>query len=145
MAIVPTSYKNAAAFGTPAFEVLDEYTNQALLASGVPALTPSKRVLLGDSLTLAQFSVVGLSSGKLVLATSGGVAAIGVLAHPASSGASNTTKFGEVFITGDFNIGPDSPLVWDTSFDTEAKKGAVGGQTPNLMFRRRTASGSAQA
>lgn len=144
MAIVPTSYKNADAFGTPAFEVLDEYTNTALLASGSPALTSTKRILLGDSLTLANFSVVGISSGKLVLATDAGVAAIGVLAHAAASGVTNTTKFGEVFITGDFNIGPDSPLVWDASFTTEAKKGAVGGQSPNLMFRRRTASGSAQ-
>ena len=145
MAIVPTSYKNADAFGTPAFEVLDEYTNTALLASGSPALTSSKRILLGDTLTLAQFSVVGISAGKLVLATDGLIAAVGVLAHAAASGAANATKWGEVLITGDFNIGPDSPLVWDVSFTTEAKKAAVGGQSANLMFRRRTASGSAGA
>lgn len=144
MANVPTTYKNADAHGVPAFEVLDTYTQQALLAGSEPQLSPAVRILLADSLTLAQFTVVGLdpTTKKLVKATynateANAIKAIGVLVHAATSGSSNTTIFGEVWLTGCFNIGTDSPLVWDSSFDTEAKKLAWHVGLPGLLFRRR--------
>jgi hypothetical protein len=143
MTTVPTSYRYADNRGTPAFEVLDLHTDQNLLAGSSPGLTAPRRVLLGDSLTLAAFTVVGLSSGKLVAAVSGSVTPIGVLVHAATSGATNTTKHGEVWLTGNFNADADSPLVWDSSFDTLAKKvnSLIG--SSNLVFRARKATGSA--
>lgn len=145
MTDVYSSYGNAGNFGTPAFEVLDTYLQQNLLSSAHPPLGETLRVLLGDSKTLARYTVVGISSGKLVAAVSGSITPIGVLAHAATSGASNTTIYGEVHITGDFNIDADSPLVWDASYDTVAKKTMAAGQAnPNLMFRSRTASGAAK-
>lgn len=153
MADVPVSYANADAHGVPAFEALDTYTQQTLLCSANPAQMETVRVLLADSLTLAKFSVVGLNAaGKLVLALddqttpANNIDPIGVLAHAAVSGATNTTKFGEVHLTGDYNIDADSPLVWDASFTTAALKtfAPVPGN-PNLMFRSRTASGVSKA
>lgn len=143
MVDVPVSYLNADKRGVPSFEQLDNVTNTNLLAGAEPGLQPAQRILLGDSLTLAQFTVVGISSGKLVKAVQGSITPIGVLAHAATSGAANTTKFGEVLLTGNYNADADSPLVWDASFDTLAKKvGAVVGN-PNLVFRSRSATGSA--
>jgi len=142
MANVNTMYRNADTHGIPAFAALDTYLQQALLAGSEPALQPASRVLLDDSLTLAQFTVVGLTAGKVVKAVynatvASGVVPIGVLAHAAVSGATNTTIFGEVWLTGCFNAGAESPLVWDSTFDTEAKKtqwaGLVG--RPSLIFR----------
>lgn len=142
MATINTSYQNAGARGVPAFDVMDTYVDSNLVAGAEPAIQQPRRVLLGDSLDLAQFTVVGISSNKLVKAVSGSVTAIGVLAHAATSGASNSTKYGEVLPTGCFNAGSDdsgtdSPLVWDASFDTLAKKEAAAGFNPNLIFRSR--------
>lgn len=147
MADVPSSYANAGAHGVPAFEALDTYTMQNLLCSGEPAQQATVRILLADSTTLAKFTVVGLdTNGKLVASTwhaTTPIKPIGVLAHAATSGATNTTIHGEVHLTGDYNIDADSPLVWDASYDSEAKKtfAPVTGN-PNLMFRSRTASGA---
>ena len=149
MANVNTSYKNAGAHGLPAFDSLDTYLDANLTAGAEPAVQQPLRILLGDSLDLAQFTVVGLSAGKLVKATynatlGSAVQPIGVLMQAATSGASNSTIYGEVSLAGCFNAGSDdagtdSPLVWDASFDTLAKKttwaGVVG--NPNLVFRSR--------
>ena len=134
-------YNRADIRGTPAFEAFDPLTSQNLLAGSEPPLGPTTRLLLDDSLNLAQFTVVGLNAGRLVPAVFGVTPAIGVLAHAASSGAANATKYGEVFLTGDFNVGDDSPLVFDASFDTLAKKVSVA--SPTLKFRTRRATGSA--
>lgn len=142
MADVNTSYNNASSFGTPAFEVLDTYKQQNLIAGVEPRRQQPVRILLASSLTLAKFSVVGLNaSNQLTLATwasdGSGVKPIGVLEYAATSDASNTTKFGEVVLTGCYNTDADSPLVWDSTFDTQAKKnGSVVGN-PNLIFRSR--------
>lgn len=143
MATIPTSYRNASSFGTPAFEVLDTYTQQNLIAGVEPGRQQPVRILLASSTNLAKFSVVGLNaSNQLVLATYNAdpevaIKPIGVLEHAATSGASNTTIFGEVVLTGCYNTDADSPLVWDASFDTQAKKnGSVVGD-PNLIFRSR--------
>lgn len=151
MATVNTSYKNAGVHGVPAFETLDEYVDSNLVAGAEPAIQAPVRILLGDDLNLAQFSVVGLSAGKVVLATynavlDSAIKPIGVLAHAATSGAANTTVYGEVLLTGNFNAGSDdagsdSPLVWDASFDTLAKKteweGVINLQGGNLRFAKR--------
>lgn len=151
MATIPTSYKNAGARGVPAFESLDTYIDSNLVAGAEPAIQQPVRILLGDSLTLEQFTVVGLSSGKLVKATynatlASAIRPIGVLMQKAVSGASNTTIYGEVSLTGCFNAGSaddgtDSPLIWDTTYDTLAKKttweGVTNLQGGNLIFRKR--------
>lgn len=153
MATVTTSYQNHGTAGVPAFEVLDEWIDSNLVASAEPAIQQPTRLLLADSLTLAAFTVVGLdSSGKLVKATynatvASGIKPIGVLLYAAVSGASNTSIYGEVLLTGHFNVGSndagaDSPLVWDSSFDTLAKKTTWPGLpiyqgNPNLKFSRR--------
>lgn len=147
MAIIKTSYQNAAAHGVPAFEVLDTFVDANLVAGAEPAINAPVRILLGDNQNLPQFTVVGLSGGKLVRATynatlASAIRPIGVLAHAAVSGAANTTISGEVLLTGVFNAGDDSPLVWDASFDTLAKKttweGVINLQGGNLIFRKRT-------
>jgi hypothetical protein len=136
MAVIPTSYKNADSYGRASFEVLDEYTQQFLLAGSEPALTPANRIPLAAGVTLAQFSVVALDvDGNLILATSADKV-IGVLAHAADQTTGST--HGEVYLTGVFNVGADSPLVFDASFaDTAAKEAATVGN-PNLVFRSRT-------
>ena len=150
MTTVPTGYQYADRRGTPAFEVLDDFTQQNLLAGSEPGLGTTTRILLASSTTLAALSVVGLdASNHLVLATynatpSSAITPIGVLVHAASSGSSNTTKHGEVWLTGNFNAGDDSPLVWDTSFDTLAKKGAAVPAKSHLQFRTRRATGTPQ-
>lgn len=144
MANVDTAYRNADARGVPSFEQLDTYIQTHLLAGAEPRLQPATRILLADSKTLAQFSVVAINntSKKLELAVAGltGQTLAGVLAHAATSGASNSTVYGEVWLTGNFNAGTDSPLVWDASVDTLAEKLAMTLGNPNLQFTARTAS-----
>lgn len=145
------SYANVDSWGRPAFEVLDDYTMSVLLAGATPALADPMAVLLADSQTLAIYTVVGLnSSGNLVPATWGtngsdGVKAIGVLARAATSGTSNTTVKGNVWYQGCFNIDDKSPLVWDSSFDTEDKKRTafIGSPAPcQIVARRRLGAGA---
>lgn len=145
MANVYPNYQNANAHGVPAFENIDTYLNQFLLAQNEPGIQQPVRILLADSQTLAQFTVVGLSSGKLVKATynateSSAIKPIGVLVHAATSGASNTTIYGEVWLEGSFNTDADSPLVWDSSFDTVAKKQGYNTANSRLRFVGRTST-----
>jgi hypothetical protein len=142
------NYQNSGSgtHGVPAFEAIDTYANQFLLAGNEPGIQQPVRILLGSSLNLAQFSVVGLdSSKKLVLATynateASAIKPIGVLAQPATSGASNTTIYGEVFLEGSFNTDADSPLVWDSSYDTVAKKQGYNSANSRLRFASRTST-----
>jgi len=151
MTDIPVSYLNADKRGLPSFEALDTLTQTNLLAGSEPGMSAPVRILLADSIVLAQFSVVGLDADdNLVLAEYNAdpdlaIKPIGVLLHAATSGAANATIHGEVVLTGNYNCGADSPLVWDASFDTVAKKaGSVVGN-PNLIFRARLASGSPAA
>jgi hypothetical protein len=148
MTDVPVSYLWADKRGTPAFEVLDRLTQQQLLAGSEPGLSAPVRILLASSKVLAAFTVVGLdASNHLVAALYDTdpdvlIKPIGVLLHAATSVGSNTTIHGEVWLTGNFNAGTDSPLVWDATFDTLAKKtGSVVGN-PNLVFRSRLGTGT---
>lgn len=146
MTTVNLGYQSADTHGRATFDVMDDYAQKFLLAGAEPALQPAAPVLLADSLDLAQFTVVGLnSSGKLVKAAynateASGIAPIGVLAHAAVSGSSNTTIYGQVWRFGCFNADADSPLVWDSTFDTLAKKTEWVGvlRNSNLIFRSRS-------
>lgn len=147
MANVYPNYQNAssATHGVPAFETIDNYYNQFLLAGNEPGIQQPVRVLLGDSLTLAQFTVVGISGGKLVKATwnvteGSAIKPIGVLAQPSTSGAANATIYGEVFLEGSFNTDADSPLVWDATYDTAAKKQGYNATNSRLRFASRTSA-----
>lgn len=148
MTDIPVSYLKSDVRGKPTFEALDQLVPQQLLAGSEPGLSPTTRILLASSIALAPLSVVGLDANNhLVLATYNAVAAnaikpIGVLLHAATSVAANATIHGEVFLTGNFNAGDDSPLVWDATFDTLAKKVASVVGNPNLIFRSRRATGA---
>lgn len=153
MSTINVSYKNADVRGVPALEVMDTLVDSNLVAGAEPPMRAPVRILMADSLTLAQFTVVGVdATGKLVKAVynatvASGVKPIGIMAHGATSGASNTTIHGEVWLSGCFNVGSDdagtdSPLIWDASFDTAAKKTTWPGLpmfngNPNLLFRKR--------
>lgn len=148
MATRNSSYDNVDGWGRPAFEVLDDYTMAVLLAGVTPPLGDPMQVLLADSQTLAIYTVVGLdANNKLVKATwnatpANAIKPIGVLARSAVSGASNTTVKGNVYYTGCFNIDEKSVLVWDATFDTEAKKrdAFIGSPAPcQIVARRRLA------
>ena len=147
MATVDTTYKPQIQ-NRPSFEVMDIYTQSDLTAGAEPPREQPVRILMGDSLTLARFTVVGLAADKrLVPATynatpANAITPIGVLEHSATSGASNTSQYGEVVLTGVYNVGDDdagtgSPLVWDASFTTAAQKMASVIGSALLIFRRR--------
>ena len=139
-------YANVDSWGRPAFEVLDDYTMSVLLAGVTPALSDPMNILLANSQNLAIYTVVGLdSAGKLTTATWGtdgtdGVKPLGVLARSAVSDSSNSKSVrGLVYYQGCFNIDDKSPLVWHSSFDTEAKKLAafIGSPAPSQVVVRR--------
>ena len=77
------------------------------------------------SQTLAAYTVVGLNaSGEVVKATwnatpASAVKPIGILMYPVTTGASGDKLAARVLRSGCVN--PDR-LVWDSSFDTDAKK-----------------------
>ncbi len=143
MATVDTTYKPQIV-NRPMFEVMDTYVGSDLTAGAEPGRQQPVRILLGDNMNLAKFSVVGLAADKrLALATQDGtVKPVGVLEHAAVSGAGNTTIMGETVLTGVYNVGDDdlgtgSPLVWDASFTTAAQKMASVIGSALLIFRRR--------
>lgn len=139
MATYSGTYAKADTIGRPAFEALDTVTTAALLAGATPPLSEPIPFKLGNNQNLAQFTVVGLNAGLLVTA-SDTVKPIGVLAHAAVSDATNTKNVhGQVFFTGCFNIGADSPLVWGAAFDTDTKKIEAfnGSPTPTQIVARK--------
>lgn len=157
MTDIPVSYiKQGSRNGLPAFQGFDSLVPTNLLAGAEPHLQPPTRILLASSIALAALTVVGLDANNhLVAATYNAdpavaIKPIGVLVHAATSLAANATIHGEVFLTGNYNAGSDdagtdSPLVWDASFNTLAKKvGSVVGN-PLLQFRHRRATGAPSA
>lgn len=128
--------------GRAAFEELDTYIQNFLLAGSHPELAPAYSFPLPANANYAQFTVLGLnSSGELVPATwnatpANAIKAIGVLAHASSRGATEPST-GPVFYQGCFN---QDALVWDASFDTDAKKQAAfrGSPSPtNIIIDKR--------
>ena len=125
--------------GRASFERIDEFVNSNLLAGPHPELKPAIGLPLANDTNLAQFSVVGRDGdGKIAMATTGNVdpaddiQPIGVVAHAVSLGAAGSTN-AQVFYSGCFN---KDHLVWDDSFDTDAKKLAAfnGAPTPTTII-----------
>lgn len=88
--------------GRASFEVLDTYLQNFLLAGPHPELVPAFSFPLPNSVSYAQFSVVGLdAAGKLVMATEGLNAAVatGVLTFSGVGTADDTITIGGVVYT----------------------------------------------
>lgn len=134
MTTFPTPYADP---GKASFEVLDTHTQTFLLAGNHPELAPAYSYPVLASLALAQFAVVGLDDdGFLVAAVDGGatpVQPIGVLSQAVTGGTADGDVNGPVWYSGCFNM---DALVWDTSYDTEAKKLAAfnGAPTPTTII-----------
>lgn len=131
--------------GRAAFEELDTYLQNHLLAGSHPELAPAYPFPIPLNANYAQFTVLGLNAnGELVPAVRGSadpandVKAIGVLAHAVSrGGAGSAAVNGQVFYSGCFN---QDALVWGTSFTTDAHKQAAfrGAPTPtNIIVAKR--------
>jgi hypothetical protein len=124
--------------GRASFEVMDDYLQNFLLGGSHPELKPAVSAPLPNSVTYAQFLVVGRNaSGQLVPAVWNAVDAsrvrpIGVLAHAASLGASGNGS-GTFWYSGCFNM---DALVWPPTFDTDAKRLAAfeGSPTPTTII-----------
>lgn len=105
--------------GVAAFEVLDSFAQNFLLNGSNPPLSETIAYAQLENTNLAQFTVVGRdSSGFIVKAVRGTHTPIGVIAT-ATSVATGKTGNAQVWVTGHFNI---DALVWDSSWDTDAKK-----------------------
>jgi len=128
MATVNTPYADP---GRAAFEELDTYVQDFLLAGNHPELAQPFSYPAAAGAVIAQFAVVGLDgSGDLAFATfDQTVQAIGVVAQGFSNAAAGSAP---VFYQGAFNI---DALVWDATFDTDAKKLAAfqGAPTPTQI------------
>lgn len=106
----------------------------ATSAVGVVTVTARQIGTVGNSIATTEagsgtaFGAATMSGGT----DQGGVRAIGVLAHAATLGASGTAN-GHVWYSGAFN---QDALVWDASFDTDAKKEAAfrGAPTPTTII-----------
>lgn len=122
--------------GVASFEVLDTYLQNNLLAGNHPELKPAFSYPMANNTSFAQFSVVGLNaSGNIALATNTGSPAIkpiGVLPHAIALGATGTLQ-APVWYSGCFDM---DALVWDATYDTDAKKKAAfqGSPTPTTIL-----------
>jgi hypothetical protein len=107
----------------------------ASVASAVVTLTAKQIGSVGNQIVTAEsgsgtaFGATTLTGGR----DQGGVRALGVLAHAASLGANPAVGRGQVWYSGAFNM---DALVWDDSFDTDAKKEAAfrGAPTPTTII-----------
>lgn len=131
--------------GVASFEVMDTYINQNLLAGIHPELKPAYSFPMANNTSFVQFSVVGLdANGDLAMAVRDSVdpaddiQPIGVIAHASALGATGTGS-APVFYSGHFNM---DALVWDASYDTDAKRKAAfhGAPTPtNILIDKKFA------
>lgn len=106
-------------------DLTEAYVPFTLLAGDVPALASRAEVILDVNAEVAQYTVLGriTASGKLqacvLTAMDGSEVPVGILAHAVGSAAANADATAPVYFSGNFNM---DALVWDASFDTEAKK-----------------------
>lgn len=127
--------------GEAAFEVLDDHLMTFLLSGSHPPLAPGYPMLAATDQDFKQFHVVGYNaSGELVPATwnatpANAIQAIGVITQRLDT-TDRTGVTVPVFYTGCFN--PDA-LVWDATFDTDAKKMVAfnGAPTPTTIALRK--------
>lgn len=103
-----------------------------------PIAAPANLYTVATGQDLEALTVVGLNGGGEVIPAEHGVtAAIGVLVYPMDS--TGGAEDAQVYRTGNFN--PDR-LIWDVSYDTDAKKAAAfeGAPSPTLIFVTKTES-----
>lgn len=120
--------------GRAAFEELDTYLQNHLLAGSHPELAPAYSFPIPLNANYEQFTVLGLNATGELVPADDDVQAIGVLAHAVSrGGAGSPAVNGQVFYSGCFN---QDALVWDDSFSTDALKQAAfrGAPTPTTII-----------
>jgi hypothetical protein len=123
-------------FGRASFEQMDTYLQNHLISGVSPPLEPAISFKQKASTTLALFTVVGLdTNGELVIANNSTIKPIGVLAHASTAGVSPAVN-AQVWYSGCFD---PTYLIWDASFDTDAKKAAAfrGSPTPTQIVIRK--------
>ncbi|WP_031268951.1 MULTISPECIES: head decoration protein [unclassified Labrenzia] len=124
--------------GLAAFEELDSYQQQFLLSGSHPPFATGIPMTIKASEDIKQFHVVGLDASDLIVpAVEGVTQAIGIASQAVIGNVGGTTT-APIIYSGCFN--PDA-LVWDASYDTDAKKEAAfrGAPTPTqITIRRRT-------
>jgi len=128
MANVTVPYSEA---GLAAFEQLDTFLQKFVLMGEHPRLAAGVFTVKANEV-LEQFTVVGISAGKIEKAQfDGDPKAVGVLTQAVTGNAGGTTTVA-VWYSGNFNI---DALVWDASYDTDAKKLAAfdGADTPTTI------------
>lgn len=102
----------------------ETFTPEQLFAGSADVVTQAVTIVSGQN--LAQYTVVGriATGGKVKIAAIGAVdgsaTPIGILVNAVD--ASGGDKAGTIYIGGDFNR---AALVWDSTFDTDAKKAAA--------------------
>lgn len=108
--------------GRAAFEELDTYVQNFLLSGPHPVLAPAYTYNADAATVLAQFTVVGLDGSNEIVAAdisdvdpANWIVPIGVLAHAVAANDGRA----HVWYQGAFNM---DALVWDASFDSDAKK-----------------------
>lgn len=119
--------------GLAAFEQLDNYSAGLLISGSFPPLAPGYPLPIGAGVELAQFAVVGLSGGNLVMATNA-IKPVGVLTQHVIGDADGGTTV-DIFFSGCFN---PAMLVWHADFNTDAKKVAafMGSPSPTQILIR---------
>ena len=107
--------------GLASFEALDEFqTTDMLLGGHSPALLIGQNLPVEAGDTFEKFEVVGLNeAGFIKPATADKTVQAGFVVTQAITGSADMQTKVPCFHQGNFN--PDA-LVWDESFDTDAKK-----------------------
>jgi len=128
MANIP--YANA---GIAAFEQGATYGSVELFSGSTP-LPATEDFPVQAGVGIPAFTPVGLTSGYLVPAQNGTVAAIGITTAPVAAGAADQSI--AIFRAGCFN---PAALNWHTSYDTDAKKAAAfrDAPTPTTVLIRK--------
>ncbi|MBN9453249.1 MAG: head decoration protein [Bosea sp.] len=123
--------------GIASGELNDGFVSQELFNSAVP-LPVTEDFPVGENTTLEAFSVVGLSSGNLVMAktSSTAVVPIGITTAKVVTGAGVTDRIA-IYRAGNFN---PAALVWHADYSTDDLKAAAfrGSPSPtNIVIRKR--------
>lgn len=124
---------NGANAGTPANPIVTATSAAAVLTltARVPG-AGANQVVTTETSSAASFAAATLVGG--VTPGAGGIKALGVLAHAASRGGAGSEPInGQIWYSGNFN---QDALVWDASFNTDAKKRAAfhGSQSPTTIL-----------